>query len=289
MTKKVTERLKTPIEPEVFKPGYDGERPPTRMSAPERQRFLAAKHILVRRIHDAMLVLSVSEGMDDLGVGSGAPQALREFSDLVGREKEPVPKERFRPTPAQISAAGPALALMEGLTKIHFKVVFLRALDELNADWPWQRIGGYFGLSDRWAESAYDAAMVQAARRAGVLPMATKDHAVLTCSVWHDALNRTDRGWITCILTSADPRQEASNLRTKSPIRIESASALWLAGKPLCQRIVAAAKPHMMNRSSHGSWFKVGPEEVVDRLILAARTIDAPWHLEELFAAKVAA
>jgi hypothetical protein len=274
---------------DLYKPGYDGERPSPKLSGPERQLFLQKRREMQERIHKAMLVISVSEGTDDLGVRSGAPPALREFSDLVGREKEQEPKQRFRPTPQQISAAGPALELLEGLTKTHFKVVFLRALDTFNSEWPWDRIGGAFAMSDRWAESAYDAAMVQAARRAGILPMSTKDHAILCCAVWHDAMDRNARGWLSCITTSADPRQEASNLRSKSPLRIENAAAIWTNGKPLAQRVVAEAKKQMLNRASHGAWFRINPDEVVDRLIGAARLIEAPWHLEELFASRVAA
>jgi hypothetical protein len=266
----------------IFKTGYDGVRPSTSLSGPEKQIFREARTDLRRRVHDAMLCLSVSQGPDDLRVRGGAPESLTEFSDMVGREKDPEPRPRFRPTAAQIDDVPAALGLMEGLTKVHFKVVFLRALDEFgSADWPWHKIGGTFGMSDRWAESAHDAAMVQAARRAGVLPMATRDYAILVTSAYIDAVRPADRHWRTHVATSADPRQEASNMRSKSPIKLDGAVAIWTPGQPVAKRVVQEAK-RTLPQALHGSWVRIAPEEMIDRLVQTARSCGSTWHLEEL-------
>ena len=274
------------VSSDIYKPGYEGERPSIKLSAPERQSFLQQKAVLVRMLHDAMLVLSVSPGADDLRIQSNAPTSICEFSDLIGREKEQSPPPKFRPTPEQISNTDAALSFLEGVTRAHFKVVYLRAIGEFGGGWTWEDIGGYFGMSDRWAESAYDAAMVQAARRAGMLPMTTKDHAILVASVWYDAMDRASRGWITCVTTSADPKQDLSNMRSKSPLKIAEAVAIWTNGKPLSQRIAKDGRRFLNNRALHGGWFRVGPQEVIDRMIQAARDIEAPWHLDEITSAR---
>jgi hypothetical protein len=268
---------------DIYKPGYEGERPSTRLTGPERQVFLQAKRGLVRRIHDAMMVLSVEGAAAELGLGTGSPSYLVEFSDKVGQEKEAAPVPRFRPTPAQVSDCGRALELLEGLTRTHIKVVMLRALDEFAreidnppGEWPWSKIGAHFGYSDRWAEEAYTAAIVQAARRAGVLPMVSRDHAVVVVSVW------VDRGWLTSISTTADPRQELANLRAKSPVRLEQAFTFWMAGSTVTKRVATEAKADMRALHSHGGWYKANPDTVADILVRTAREAGAGWHFEEI-------
>lgn len=266
----------------MFKPGYEGPRPSVHLSGPEKQVLRLNRTELVRRLNEAMLCLSVAEGTGNLGIRAGTPTAMREFSDLIGRDRDAAARPRFRPTAAQIDAMDSTLKWLEGLTRTHFKVVFLRALDSFDAQWPWAKIGGFFGMSDRWAESAYDAALIQAARRAGILPMTTAEFAILVSSVWRSAIVAHERGWMSHIATSANPRQEASNLRGKSPLKLEGATALWVAGPPLAKRIVAATRPRFAGRASHGSWFKVPPEEVLDQLIITARDIGAEWQIEDV-------
>jgi hypothetical protein len=267
---------------QLFKPGYEGHRPSAQLSGPEKQTLRLNRAELVRRLNEAMLCLSVAEGTGNLGIRAGTPTAMREFSDLIGRDRDAAARPRFRPTAAQIDAMDPTLKLLDGLTRTHFKVVFLRALDSFDAQWPWAKIGGFFGMSDRWAESAYDAALVQAARRAGILPMTTAEFAILVCSVWRSAIPVHERGWMSHITTSANPRQETSNLRGKSPLKLEAATALWVAGPPLAKRIVAETKPRFAGRASHGAWYKAPPEDVLDQLIITAREIGAEWQIEDV-------
>lgn len=268
---------------QMFKPGYEGARPSTRLTGPEKQRLLLGKAALVERLHTALLTMAAMEGRASLGIGTGAtPAHLEEFADRVGQEKEPEPPARFQPTAAQVSDMDKALGFLEGLRPAFFKVVLLRALHEFakengeQGDWPWKRIGGFFGLSERWAESAYDAAIIQAARRSGLLPMCSQDHSVLVVAVWHD------RAWLTNLSTTADPRAAVANLKVKSPIALESAFAVWVAGQPVAKRVVELAKPGMRNLLSHGSWYKANPDAVAETLVDVARSVAADWLIEDI-------
>lgn len=267
----------------LFKPGYDGARLSQTLSAPERQTFRQAKHELVRRIHDAMLTLTVLDGAGPAGVRTGSvPAHIVEFADRIGEEQAEPPRPRFKPSAAQVSAMPGALELLEGLTKPIFKVVMLRALDEFDREqggrglWSWKEIGGQFGLSDRWAEAAYEAALVQAARRSGLLPAVSREHGVLAVAVW------LDRAWVTNLSTAADPRQAAANLRVKSPIKPEQAFAIWVPGPPAAKRLVDQVKPLMRGLLSHGSWYKIHPDSLAETLIEQARACQIDWMIEDI-------
>lgn len=267
----------------MFKPGYEGERPSTVLTMPERQQFRQARADLIRRIHAAMLTLGALGGTMDLGiVTGGTPEHIVEFGDRVGEEQAQAPRTKFRPSASQVSDMDKALRLLEGLRPAYFKVVYFRALNEFGrengepGDWPWGKIGGYFGLSDRWAESAYDAAIVQAARRSGVLPMVTRDFAVVVAAAW------VDRAWLTNVGTAADPRQAVSNLRSKSPVKIEQAFAIWTDGQPVAKRLVTDVRAGMRNLLSHGAWYKVHPDTVNERLVTRAREINAGWMIDDI-------
>lgn len=267
----------------MFKPGYEGERLATTTTGPERQALRLARGQLIRRLFDAMMTMTVQPGRGGLGLAAGGtPAHIVEFSDRVGEEKadpNPIP---FRPTAAMVSDMGPALALLEGLRPAFFQVVFLRAVDDYarycgdRGPWPWAAIGGKFGMSDRWAEAAFDAAIVQAARRAGILPKVSTDYAVLVASSW------VERGWMTNISTAADPRQALSNLRGKSPVRIEDAYAIWVAGQPVAKRVAEEVRKSMKNLCSHGSWYRAHPDIVSERLIEIARSFAAGWVADEI-------
>jgi hypothetical protein len=267
---------------DMYKPGYDGERLSSRLTGPEAAHLRERKPALIKRLHDAMLTLSVMGGRAELGIVGGAPAHIVEFGDMVGREREETPPAKFKPTAPQVSDMVPALGLLEGLRPAFFKVVMLRALDEFArenggaGDWPWSKIGGFLGMSDRWAESAYSAAIVQAARRAGILPLVSQDYAILIVGVL------VREGYLTNITSSVDPRQEASNLRGKSPVRLETAMAIWTAGRPLAKRIIDETKPALRSLLSHASWYKAHPESVATAIIEQARLIEAPWHMEDL-------
>lgn len=266
-----------------YKPGYEGEHLSSTLTQPEKQALRLGKADLVRRLYEAMLTLSVMAGAGIRGIAAGGtPQHIVEFSDRVGEEKPNAPRLIFKPTAAQVTDLDPALALLEGLRPIYFKVVMLRAFHNFErrcgepGSWSWKDIGGYFGMSDRWAEQTHDAAIVQAARRAGIIPKISTDYAVLAISVW------VDRGWLTNISTAADPRLAVANLRGKSPVRLEDAYALWVAGKPVARRVAEDARRELRNLCSHGAWYKAHPDSVSQRLIEAARNADAGWILDEI-------
>lgn len=267
----------------LFKPGYEGDRLSSTLTVPERLVLRSRKSELVQRLHDAMLTVSVMQGPARLGIGAGAaPAHIVEFADRVGEKPVDPSPLRFRPTAAQVSDMDPALKLLEGLRPAYFKVVMFRALHQFSkacgetGSWPWQAIGGYFGLSDRWAEAAYDAAIVQAARRSGILPTIPEDYSVLAAAAW------VDRGWMTHLSTAADPRQATANLRGKSPVRLETAFAIWVAGQPLAKRVADEVRRSLRNLTSHGSWYKAHPDVVCEHLIEVARQVDTGWIMEEI-------
>jgi hypothetical protein len=267
----------------MFKPGYDGDRPSTTMTGPEKQSYRQGAPAMVKRIHEAMLTLATMDGAVDLGVViGGTPSHIVEFGDRVGEDAGDSPRAKFKPTPAQVSDMDKALRLLEGLRKSHFRVVLLRALhlfaeeEGERGDWPWAKIGGMFGFSGAWAESAYDAAMVQAARRAGILPMTQKDYAVVV------AASFVNHGWLANIGTAADPRQAVSIIRHKSAVKVDDAFAVWVAGPPLAKRVMDAARQHMRNLHDHGSWYRTHPDVLVDLLALSAREVGAEWQIEDI-------
>jgi len=270
--------------PEMFKPEYDGERPKGTLSQPERQTMLMAKRDLVERMHAAFLTLNVLPGVGPrANLAGGTPPYIVEFSDRVGAEVEEIRRAQFEPSPAQASDVLPALRLMEGLSRPYHKVVLLRALNEFAVDkgetepFPWDLIGEECGgMSGKWAEDAYDAAMVQAARRAGILPMVAKDYGIVAVGFW------VDRGWLTSMATAADPRQAVSNAKAKSPIRAEQAFSIWLAGQYEAKKVVEAVRPQLRGLHAHGAFFKVHPDVLSERVIETARSLGADWSYEEI-------
>lgn len=274
---------------EIFKPGYDGERPSTRLTGPEKQTFLKQKAELVDRLHNAMLTLRSVGGGHDLRIKSNAPEYIQEFGDRVGEEDKGATRAIFRPSGAMVDDMLNALQLLDGVRPDFRKVLELRAIDTFQrdegeqGDWPWDKIGTLMGMSGVWAEAAYDACIVQAARRAGLLPMISLDHAIVSVAVFNGHV------WLSSISTAGDPRQESWILRSRSPVPLEQGFALWTAGKPLTKRVLEAAKPELRARLSHGSWYKVGPNAMADILIQAARQTDTPWYLEELNVARAKA
>lgn len=267
----------------IFKPGYDGARPSTNLTAPERQQLREGRTALIRRLHDAMLTLCVLGGTMDLGiVTGGTPSHIVEFGDRVGEEAADAPRAKFRPTATQIDYMDGDLRLLEGLQPEWFKVVQFRALNEFakengeRGDWPWAKIGARFGKSASWAETAYDNAIVQAARRSGLLPMVTKDFAVVVVACW------ADQAWLSNLSTAADARQAVANHRSKSPLRIEKGVAIWTDGAPMAKRLVSEVKPDIRNLWSHGAWYKANPDRVTELVIESARRVGAGWMIEDI-------
>ena len=269
----------------MFKPEYDGERPKGTLSGPEKHLLSAIRSEVIERLHAAMLTQCALDGPDDLGIRAGGiPQNLIEFSDMVGQEAPDAPPARFRPSPADVDAMPKALALLNGLRKHFYTVVKMRAINEFAASegegepFPWSEIGDYFGYSGRWAEAIYDAAIVQAARRAGFLPMVSTDFGVVVAAVW-----LPDGTWLTNLSSAANPRAAVANLRIKSPVRIDRAAVVWVAGEPVAKRILSELKPKLRGAQDHHAWYRLNPETLTTDIIECARRSNAAWFLEELF------
>jgi hypothetical protein len=267
----------------MFKPEYDGDRPKTTLTGPERQMLRQAKWMVVARLHTAMLTECALDGAGIMGFAQGSmPEHLAEFSDRVGEEQEERQRARYRPKPSDVDDMPKALALLNGLRKPFYTVVKMRALDEFARDegetgpFPWEVIGAAFGLSARWAEDAYDAAIVQACRRAGILPMKQLEHGITVFAVW------TPTGWLTNIGTAQDPRAAVANLKAKSPIKPEIAYAVWVAGPPIAKRLFDSLKLEMRGLHSHGAWYKAHPDVLAEKVVALAREINADWMIDDI-------
>lgn len=268
----------------MFKPEYEGERPKATLTGPEKNQYRLIKRAVIDRLHTAMLTLNVMPRAGPrANLAGGTPPYIVEFSDRVSAEIEEPKRARFEPTAADVSDMLPALALMEGLHRPFFKVVMLRALNEFAVSkgetepFPWDVIGEECGgMSGRWAEDAYDAAIIQAARRAGLLPMVSRDYGIVVMAVW------VDRGWLTNLSTSSDPRNTISKLKSTSPVRPEQAFTIWVASRDEAARVLDLVRPQLRGTHSHGAWFKVNPDVLADRIIEGARSIGAGWTFEEV-------
>lgn len=270
---------------DIFKPDFDGERGSLRLSGPERQTFLLGKRKLVQRLHNAAMTLNFQKYSGPARVGSGSPAYIVEFSDRVGEELPPPPRALFQPSAAMVSdindPEGP-LSWLNGLRKPFYKVVLMRALHEFaeangeKSQWDWKAIGQHCGFSERWAENTYQQALIQAARRCGMLPMVTADFGVFVAGVW------VNRGWVTHVGTAADPRAAIANLRTKSPVRVETAAVVWVNGAPVAKRIFDELKPELRGLLDHGSWYKANPDSMIERVVSKAQQINAAWQIEDI-------
>jgi hypothetical protein len=236
------------------------------------------KAALVKRLHDAMLTMRFAVRRDDLGrYGNGWPNYVQEFSDRVGEEADTdAPRPRFRASAAQVTDMLPALALLEGLRPEYFHVVYLKAWGDFIDRITWQEIGDEYGKSASWAKEVYERALIQAARKGGLAPAASQDHAVFCSAVIIDGL------FLTYIGASPNPRQQLSDHRSKNALEIVDAFAIWTAGKPVATRIADAVKAELAGKRLKGSWFAVNPFDVESAVISAAQTINATWRAERL-------
>lgn len=268
----------------MFKPEYDGERPSPTLTGPEKNQMRLVKSAVIDRLHTAMLTLNVQPRSGPrANLAGGSPPYIVEFSDRVGAELEEPRRARFEPTTADVSDMVPALALMDGLSRPFFKAVMLRALNEFAVEkgetepFPWDVIGQECGgLSARWAEDAYNAAIIQAARRAGLLPKVSRDYGIVAVSVW------MAQGWLTNLATASDPRNAVAKMKATSPLRPDQAFALWVPGQLHAKRLVETVRPQLRGLHSHGAWFKVHPDVLAEQIIDAARGLGVDWTYEEI-------
>lgn len=268
----------------MFKPDYDGERPKATLSGPEQNQHRLVKRAVIDRLHRALLTLGVMPRAGPrANLAGGSPSYIVEFSDKVGAEVEELRRARWEPSNADVSDMLPALELLQGLHRPFIKVVTLRALNEFAIDqgetepFTWDIIGEECGgMSSRWAEDAYSAVIVQATRRAGLLPMVSRDYGVVVVAFW------LDRGWLSKLATASDPRQAVSNTKAGSPLRPEQAYAVWMPGRGEAQRVMEALRPNLRGTHSHSAYFKVHPDVLAEQIIETARTLGVDWTFEDI-------
>lgn len=261
----------------LYKPGYDGLQPRIQPVADQRE-FAIRRAELVERLGNAMLTLSVVERSPApiAGVKAGWPEVLRTFGDLIGAEAEEAPPKRFKPTAAMVDDMLPALALLEGLRREYFKVIYLKAWGDFLGKATWEAIGDRFMRSPAWAKDAYERAIIQAARRAGLMAMPADDYAVVSAAVIAEGR------FLTWIGFAKDPKQAIWELKTKSPLALTDAFAIWVPGRPVAQRLVDAARALHGRHKERGAWFQCSPLDVEDTLLIEAGKINSPWRVEYL-------
>lgn len=260
---------------EMFKPGFDGERPSPQLTPLETEAYVRVAEPLIRRLHDAMLTLGALAAEGRSG-GSSMPEYIHTFADKVGWDPaEGPPQVRFRPTSAQLDDFLPTMQLLDGLSPAFLKVLALRAVGEKVGGFSYRAIAERFGKGEAWAKRVHAAAVVLAARRTGLLDPAPKGWAVLVAAA-------EVGGWRTYLTTARDPQQALYDVRSKSPIELSVAFALWVAGPPEAKTLAQTARKNLLGRVSHGSWHMIPPEDMADLLIDHQTQRARPWELEHL-------
>ncbi len=265
----------------LYRAGFDGPMASDRLTPREREPFDKALPRLRRRLHDAMLLLTVLDAHNPGGRGSGWPDYVHDFADKVAQseiEQEGQPK-RFDPTRAQIDDFLPAMALLDGLRPVYHRVVFLRALGEFIGGRPdgfsFDSIGERHGKSGEWARKAYESVMVQAARRSGLLGAEPRGWAVLAASVDYG-------GARSCLTTAQDPAHQVRDLKSKSPIGLEGALAVWTPGQGAAKRLAHQVRQRLAGRFTHGLWARINLDDLLDLLLDEARAAGIVWSVELL-------
>lgn len=260
---------------DMFKAGYEGERPEGRLTPLEADRFEQFAAPLIRRLHDAMLTLGALDA-HRMGGGSSMPEYIHTFADKVGWEVDVAPAVvKFRPTAANFDDFLPTMALVDGLSPVFLKVLALRAVGERVGGFSFAVIAERFGRPEAWARRVYTASVVLAARRAGLLDPAPKGHAILIAGV-------RVGGWRTFLTTARDPQAALYDLKAKSPLELESAIAFWTAGKPEAAQLAQVARKNLLGRVLHGSWHLIPPDDMTDLLIEEQTRLARPWEAESL-------
>lgn len=242
----------------IFKDGYDGPRDET-LGLPGRGQVApdeGAMDDLEQRIHRAMLTLTTLSADGPSAVRSGWPDYIIELEDRIAREKDgEAPRRRFRPTPTDISDLLDALALLDGLRIEIYVLIRHKALDDFHFDKGacWTVLGDRFGKSDYWARETYRRAMLQAAKRTGILFSAPESYAVVAITVLvGDSL-------FTHLSISADPRQTLYDMKAKNPADIVDSFAVWTDDRATAKVVLDKVKAHFATRKKHGSWHYLNP------------------------------
>lgn len=268
----MTNRARRPL---MFKPGYEGPRPAPRLTPREAEDFAPKVQALTRRLHDAMLTLSTLRGAMTRG-GSTWPDYVHEFSDKVGWDAvEELVHVPFRPTPDQLDDVSPTLALLEGVSPAFLKVLALRAIGERVGGFSFATIGERYGQTSAWARSVHTACIIVAARRSGLLDPAPRGWTLVVAGVRLG-------GWRTFLTTASNPASAIYDLKSKSPVELESASAVWVAGKPEAGALVARVRQELKGRNLHGGWHLIPPADLLDLIIVQQTQLERPYDLEAL-------
>ena len=232
---------------------------------------------LVRRVHDAMLTCAAQQDDGPRTKWTWSPQHVVEFADRVGEEEKQAPKQRFRPTPAQVDDMLPALALLDGLRDEYLDVVFLRALLEFYGHRKWEEaVADRMRKRPHWVKEAYDRALIQAARAAGMLSPVPDDYAIVgIAALGEDGL------LTTYVAAVAKPRQTLADVKAKSPTQVVDAFAVWVPGKPLAQRVVEDFR-RANDPRRRGSWIRKNPFDVEDELLLTLQHTGVSWRVQRL-------
>lgn len=270
-----------PAKTGLYRAGYDGPTASDRVTPREQALYEQVKARLVRRLHDAMLLLTVLDAHNPGGRGSGWPDYVHDFADKVAQseiEQEGQPK-RFDPSRAQIDDFLPAMSLLNGLRPVYHRVVFLRALGEFLGGrvdgFSWASIGERHGKSSEWARLAYDSVMVQAARRAGLMASEPRGWALLAASVDYG-------GSRTFLTTAQDPAMQMRDLKSKCPIGLEAAVAVWTPGQATAKRLTKQVRKRLEGRFSHGPWARISLDDLLDVVLEEARDSRIDWSVENL-------
>ena len=242
----------------IFKPGYDGPKDET-LGLPGRGHPVpdeGAMAALEERIQRAMLTLTTLSGDGPSAVRSGWPDHVIELADRIEREKDgDKPRRRFRPTGHDVDDLLPALKLLDGLRVEVYQLVRYKALDDYYRDdgVNWTDLGDQFGKSDNWARETYRRALLQAAKRTGILFSAPEGYAVVAISVMVDGV------LFTHLSISADPRQALYDMKARNPSDIVDSFAVWTNDKPTAKVVLDATKAHFAAQKKHGGWHYLNP------------------------------
>ncbi|KQV66627.1 hypothetical protein [Caulobacter sp. Root343] len=258
----------------IFKPGFDGPRDET-LGLPGRGQSVpdeGAIDALEARLHRAMLTLTTLSGDGPSAVRSGWPDHVIELADRIEREKDgDKPKRKFRPTGADVDDLLGALALLEGLRTEIYQLVRYKALDDfyLEDGASWTDLGDQFGRSDNWARETYRRAMLQAAKRTGIVFSAPEGYAVVAiCTMVEGTL-------FTHLSISADPRQALYDMKARNPTDIVDSFAVWTNDRATAKVVLDQVKAHHLAQRKHGGWHYLNPFDAEFTILEKAEALGA--------------
>jgi hypothetical protein len=172
----------------------------------------------------------------------------------------------------------PTLELLQGLRVEYFQLVRYKAVDDYRRDGgaTWKELGESFGRSDYWARESYRRAMLQAAKRAGLVFSEPNEWAVVWVTVMYDGLLMT---WIG---TTGNPRQTLYDVKARNPADIVDCAAVWTSDKATAKVVLDQAKAHHAADRKHGGWHILNPFDAEATIMDKIEGLKASWRLEYL-------